>query len=50
MDDARNVAEEGQEDVEPELASELNGEEDTNWRQKDREEDTEKIAHQGSVN
>jgi hypothetical protein len=47
MNDARNVAEDRQKNIEPELPSKAHREEYPDRRQKDREEDTDKVAHRG---
>ena len=43
--DARDVAQEGQKDVEPELAAQPNGEKNADRRKQDRKKNAEEIAH-----
>jgi hypothetical protein len=48
MHDARDVAQEGQKDVEPELAAQPNGEKNADRWKQDCKENAEEIAHIGS--
>lgn len=43
MNNPRDVAEDGQQNVEPEVQSNADLEEDTEWRQKDGEDNSDKV-------
>jgi hypothetical protein len=45
MNDAWNVAQDRQEDVEPELPTQADGEEYADWREQDSEQDAQKVCH-----
>jgi len=45
MNDARDVAQDGQQDVEPELAAQADGEEHADGRQEDSEDDAKQVSH-----
>jgi hypothetical protein len=45
MNDAWNIAQDRQEDVEPELSAQADGEEHADWWKQDSEQDAQKVCH-----